>query len=262
MWKGTLTFMDIFVKSDPKSPVSEAYKMLRTRVKYTSVDKKIKTILITSAEPGDGKSTTASNLAEVMMRDKKRVMLIDCDLRKPTIHKLFGLSNKNGLSDLLYDENLNDNDCIQRAEDIDIITAGTIPPDPSELLGSNKMQVLLSSIDNRYDYIIIDAPPVMAVADAQIIAQITDGVIVVVSANKTIKHSLQKCINELREVKARILGTVLNNYDYKSNGYSGYYYYYSNGKKHKRSNNILGRHRRKKRKITKHEKCDEKSSII
>lgn len=211
------------LEKQPKSVEAESYRILRTNIMYSSFDKKIKRILVTSSEPGEGKSTTSGNLALAFAQDEKKVILIDCDLRKPSIHKKFRISNNRGLSDVIIDRDKL-NKCIQkRTEYLDILTAGKIPPNPSEMLGSEAMSSLLDELSNIYDVIILDSPPVLAVTDAQILSTKSDGTVLVVRAEKTKKDTVMAAKGVLDKVNANILGTVLNGGDKNKDNY--YYYY-------------------------------------
>lgn len=211
------------LEKQPKSVEAESYRILRTNIMYSSFDKEIKRILVTSSEPGEGKSTTSGNLALAFAQDEKKVILIDCDLRKPSLHKKFRISNNRGLSDVIIDRDKL-NKCIQkRTEYLDILTAGKIPPNPSEMLGSKAMSSLLDELSNVYDVIILDSPPVLAVTDAQILSTKVDGVVLVVRAEKTKKDTVLAAKGVLDKVNANILGTVLNGGDKNKDNY--YYYY-------------------------------------
>ncbi|GAA0070288.1 CpsD/CapB family tyrosine-protein kinase [Clostridium sardiniense] len=213
------------VEKKPKSIPAESYRVLRTNIQYSSIDKKIKRMLVTSSEPGEGKSTTTGNLALTFSQDEKRVLLIDCDLRKPSIHKKFRISNNIGLSDVILDNSKLDKALIKRNDYLDILPAGKVPPNPSELLGSKALEDLLDELGKKYDVIILDTPPVHAVTDAQILSTKVDGVILVVRAERTKKESVISAKAALDKVNANILGTVLNGGE-SSKG--KYYYYYGN----------------------------------
>lgn len=213
------------VEKKPKSIPAESYRVLRTNIQYSSIDKKIKRMLVTSSEPGEGKSTTTGNLALTFSQDEKRVLLIDCDLRKPSIHKKFRISNNIGLSDVILDNSKLDKALIKRNDYLDILSAGKVPPNPSELLGSKALEDLLDELGKKYDVIILDTPPVHAVTDAQILSTKVDGVILVVRAERTKKESVISAKAALDKVNANILGTVLNGGE-SSKG--KYYYYYGN----------------------------------
>ena len=188
-------------------------------------DEELKTILCTSASPGEGKSTTASNLAVVFAQEGRRVLLVDADMRKPTVHHTFGLSNMAGLSNLLT-RKLTIQDVIRESgtEGLTVITCGPIPPNPAELLGSRTMELLLEELKETFDLIIFDAPPVLSVADAQILSNRCDGTILVVSSGSTEKESVIKAKEALLSAKAHLLGTVLNNFVLQKDHY--YYQYY------------------------------------
>ncbi|MGV3117915.1 CpsD/CapB family tyrosine-protein kinase [Clostridium baratii] len=213
----------LILEKQPKSIEAESYRILRTNIMYSSFDKEIKRILVTSAEPGEGKSITSGNLALAFAHDEKKVILIDCDLRRPSLHKKFRISNNKGISDAIIDRRKL-NDCIQkRTEYLDILTAGKIPPNPSEMLGSKAMSSLLDELSNIYDVIILDSPPVLAVTDAQILSTKVDGTILVVRGEKTKKDSVIAAKGVLNKVNANILGTVLNG---GGKNKDNYYYHY------------------------------------
>jgi len=212
---------------DPKSPISESYRTLRTNIQFASVDVELKTVMVTSSGPAEGKSTTAANLAIVMGQADKKVLLLDADLRKPTVHHTFDLLNRKGLSTYLAGQDKLE-DIIQKTEhtNVDVITSGPVPPNPAELLNSKAMSRFLEEASRYYDQILIDSPPVIAVTDAQVLATKVDGVILVVDSGRTNKEIAVKAKQQLEHVKANILGIVLNNKEIKGDSY--YYYYYGN----------------------------------
>ena len=211
------------VEKDPKSIAAETYRTLRTNIQYSSFDKEYKVIMVTSSEPGEGKSTTSGNLALCLAQGDKKVILIDCDLRKPSLHKKFKVSNLVGLSDVIVGKE----DLIPALHKYNnnllILTSGKIPPNPSEMLSSKAMVNLLEDLKTKFDYIVLDTPPVQAVTDSQILSTKADGTILVVRAEKTKKDSVQNAIGLLKKVNANIIGTVLNGVD---NSRNKYYYYY------------------------------------
>lgn len=211
------------VEKEPKSIAAESYRTLRTNLQYSSFDKEYKVIVVTSSEPGEGKSTTAGNLAISLAQGEKKVILIDCDLRKPSLHKRFKVSNIMGLSDVLIGREVIETAGSKYKQNLTILTAGKIPPNPAEMLGSKAMTALLKELQQEFDYVILDTPPVQAVTDSQILSTKADGVILVVKAEMTKKESVQNSINLLKKVNAHIIGTVLNGVDNKRNKY--YYYY-------------------------------------
>lgn len=217
----------MFVVQDaPKSVGAEAYKTLRTNIQYSSFDKNAQAIIVTSSQLGEGKSTTAGNLALSMAQDGKKTILIDCDLRKPTVHKKFGITNSSGLSEVIVGK-VDLKDAMKEFnKNLTIITSGKIPPNPSEMLGSNNMQRFLNELKRHYDCIILDTPPVLAVTDAQILSRNVDGMILVIRAGRTKKEIVIKAKKQIENVGGKIIGTILNAVDSK-NGRNNYYYYYS-----------------------------------
>lgn len=211
------------VEREPKSIVAESYRTLRTNLQYSSFDKEYKVIVVTSSEPGEGKSTTAGNLALSLAEGEKKVILIDCDLRKSSLHKKFKISNATGLSDVLIGKEKISNAAKIYNKNLMILTAGKTPPNPAEMLGSKAMTSLLKALREDFDYVVMDTPPVQAVTDSQILSTIADGTILVVRAEVTKKESVQNTINLLKKVNTNIIGTVLNGVDSKRNKY--YYYY-------------------------------------
>ena len=211
------------VEKEPKSIAAESYRTLRTNIQYSSFDKEYRVIVVTSSEPGEGKSTTAGNLALCMAQGDKKVILIDCDLRKPSLHKKFKISNLVGLSDVIIGKADLATAAHRYNKDLVLLTSGKIPPNPSEMLSSKTMGKLLESLKDTFDYIILDTPPVQAVTDSQILSTKSDGTILVIRAERTKKESVQNAINLLKKVNANIIGTVLNGIDVSRNKY--YYYY-------------------------------------
>jgi len=211
------------VEKEPKSIAAESYRTLRTNIQYSSFDKEYKVIMITSSEPGEGKSTTAGNLALCLAQGEKKVILVDCDLRKPSLHKKFKISNIVGLSDVMIGKEELVTAMHRYNNNLVILTSGKIPPNPSEMLSSKAMTTLLDALKKNFDYIILDTPPVQAVTDSQILATKADGAILVVRAERTKKDSVQNAISLLKKVNANIIGTVLNGLD---NSRNKYYYYY------------------------------------
>lgn len=182
--------------------------------------------MVSSAGPGEGKSTTISNLAVTYAQTERRVVLIDADMRRPTAHHTFQLSNRQGLSSILSQQ-ATYQDIVQNTDipNLQIITSGPIPPNPAEMMASKRMSALLDELRQNYDIILIDAPPLLAVTDPQIIASKSDGVIMVVDYGNVKKDAAMKAKANLDNVNARILGVVMNNVKRK-NGEAGYYYYY------------------------------------
>ena len=216
------------IKEKTQSVSAEAYRTLRTNIQYSSFDKKVKSIVITSAEPGEGKSTTCSNLAISFAQNGEKVILIDCDLRKPSMHKIFKISNIEGLSDILIGKEKFENIVKQDIENLYLLPAGKIPPNPAEMLGSKNMEKLLEKLKQEFDIIILDTAPLQAVTDAQILSTKTDATILVVKSNVTKKESILKTKKLLEKVEANIIGTILNGVEEKR---GKYYHYYGNDNK-------------------------------
>jgi capsular exopolysaccharide synthesis family protein len=232
-------FENVFVvQHDPKSPISEAYRTLRTNIKFSSLDKPIKTLLITSPIPEAGKSSVSINLALTMAQDKYKVILVDTDLRKPTIHKIFKQDNKTGLTNILV-EDKKIKEVMRKMSDVDpnlyFIPSGPIPPNPSELLGSNKMKELIKELQEQADFVIFDSPPVIAVTDALVLATQVDGVVLILDFGEVPRELAKQTKQLLEKVKANILGVVLNKIDMEKEAqYYPYYYYYYGDEKKKR----------------------------
>ncbi len=212
-----------------KAPESEAYRTLRTNIQFSSVDKPVRTLLVTSSGPGEGKSTTASNLAMVLAQTGQRVVLVDTDLRRPVMHKIFGVPNNVGMTTaLLSGDRVALEGHLQPtgADNLQLLTSGPIPPNPSELLGSHRMAHLVEVLSEQADVVIFDSPPVLAVTDAAVLGRQMDGVLLVVEAGETREQALAHSVSELQKTGANILGVALNRLDSRRGGYY-YYYYYS-----------------------------------
>ncbi|RDU35615.1 capsular biosynthesis protein [Neobacillus piezotolerans] len=209
---------------DPKSIVSEQYRTIRTNIQFSSVDEEIQALMVTSAGPGEGKSTTAANLAVVMAQQEKKVLLVDADLRKPTVHYTFDLVNQFGLTSVLAKSKSLEQ--VIRSTDIpflSVLTSGPIPPNPAELLGSKSMKEMLEEAKKQFDVIIFDTPPTLAVTDAQILANLCDGVLLVLYSGKSEIEQATKTKDLLIAANGKILGVVLNQKKIKKDNYSYYY---------------------------------------
>ncbi|MBD3225530.1 MAG: polysaccharide biosynthesis tyrosine autokinase [Caldithrix sp.] len=213
---------------DPKSPVSEAYRTLRTNLQFSKIDRRLQNILITSSGPKEGKSTTAANLAIAMAQAGQKVILLDADLRRPIIHFIFGHDKEIGLTNYLMDTVSLDEIMLDTFDDnLKIITSGVLPPNPSELLGSAKMENLLEKLKTMYDIIVVDSPPVIAVTDAAILSAKVDGTLMVVSFGQTNNDALKRAHGLLDNVGGNLLGAVFNGVRVESGyGSKSYYYYY------------------------------------
>jgi len=218
---------DIISISNPKSAVAESYRTLRTNLGFASLDKPCRSIVITSAGPGDGKSTTASNLAVVLAQAGNSVMLVDCDLRKPIQHKIFGVENQRGLANCLL-QNLAPEEVAHHRiiDNLNLLTSGPIPPNPAEILSSEKVRRLWDTLLERYDYLLIDSPPVLAVTDTLLLAGQVHGVLLVIESAVTRTDIAREAKEQLVRANARILGVVLNKVKMQSQDYHYYYYYH------------------------------------
>lgn len=200
-------------KKMPRSLSAEAYRSLRTSIKFSSSDKLIKTIVVTSSLIGEGKSTVVGNLAYSLNQDGSRVLVIDCDLRKPSIHENFLLSNEKGLTDILVGKSDLKSVTKKIEESLFLITAGTIPPNPAEILGSKEMEDLIKELSINFDYIILDTPPILPVSDTLLLASKADATLIVVKARKTKEKIVKESYSKLVEARANVIGTILNESD-------------------------------------------------
>ena len=224
---------------NPKSPISEAYRGIRTSIEFSNVDEDLKTIVVTSTKQNEGKSTVLANLAVSFANLDKKVLILEGDLRNPSVHKMFGVSNIRGITDVLV-SNKNFAECVHCTDvnNLHILTGGPIPPNPSEMLASKKMNEFVESLKEHYDYIFIDAPPIGVVTDAGIISTYTDGCIFVVGANDVDIEHAKIAKEKLESIGANILGTVLNKMELTGtdNYYYNYYYQEQNENKMSRRN--------------------------
>jgi capsular exopolysaccharide synthesis family protein len=212
-----------------KSAESEAYRTLRTNIQFSSVDKPIRSLLVTSSNPGEGKSTTSANLAVVLAQTGQRVIVVDTDLRRPMLHEVFGIPNTTGVTNaLLAGENVSLVDYLQPTEidTLSVLTSGPIPPNPSELLGSHRMQHLIEVLVQAADIVIFDSPPVLVVTDAVVLGRQVDGVLMVVDTGTTREHALTQATVELQKTGANVFGVVLNRLSTRRGGHV-YHNYYS-----------------------------------
>lgn len=216
------------VEDKPKSVIAETYRTLRTNIQYSSFDKEIKTIVVTSAEMAEGKSTVAGNIAVTFSQSDKKVILVDCDLRKPSVHKNFKTSNLIGVSEILVGKNTMEEAIQKRTDNFDFLTSGKIPPNPSEMLASTAMTKLIENLKEKYDIVVIDTAPLKAVTDAQVLSTKVDGTILVVRAAVTKRDAVIDAKNLLDKVGANIIGAVLHAVE---NSKGKYYYYGSEEEK-------------------------------
>jgi non-specific protein-tyrosine kinase len=215
---------ELITISEPRSPISEAYRTLRTNLDFASLDRALKTLVVTSAGVGEGKSTTLANLAVVSAQTGRKVILVGADLRRPRLYQIFGLDNEAGLTTMLMDESALATPPLQDSgiEGLRILTSGPLPPNPAELMGSRRMEEVIAALAEWGDQVFFDAPPVVAVTDAAVLATKVDGVLLVVSAGKTRRDYARTAVQRLQQINARLVGTVLTNVQ-MGVAYEGYY---------------------------------------
>jgi len=219
-----------YVAENPRAPVAEAFRSLRSNIGFSAVDRPIRSLLITSPGPEDGKSTVATNLAVVMAHAGRRVILMEADMRRPRLHRMLGLPNRLGLSDLFVHPPRDLADAVQasRVETLAVLTSGGLPPNPAELLGSERMTQILQAAALAADFVIIDSPPIGVVTDASVLAPCVDAVLLVVKPGHTPLAAARQAVDQLRRVGANVIGVVFNGVVLKRGGYyNGYYSGYS-----------------------------------
>jgi capsular exopolysaccharide synthesis family protein len=209
--------------AEPSSPVSEAFRALRTNIQFAAVGRELHTLLVTSAEPGAGKSSTVANLAVTMAQADQRVILVDCDLRKPALHTLFGLESERGLVTMMLEEEGLEEPYLQETgvPGLSLLAAGPQPPRPSDVLSSKRMERIIEMLRERADILLFDAPPILSVTDASILATKVDGVLLVTKAGYTKREQVEDAKAQLTKVNAHIVGAVLANADVR--GQTAYY---------------------------------------
>ena len=216
---------------DPKSPTSESYRSLRTNITYASADNQIKSIIVSSPQPGEGKSTTVANLAIAFAQLRKRTLLIDADLRKPVQHNVFDMARTPGFSEYLVGDVEDFSNVVRqtKVENLSLVTAGGLPPNPSELLGSKKMSLLVDQLEKEWDIILFDSPPLVAVTDTSMISGEIDALIMVVKAGQTDKAALERALDTISNARSPLIGVILNGASSETlaGKYSYYYSYYS-----------------------------------
>ncbi len=220
---------NLITVTHPRSPISEAYRTLRTNLEFSSLDKPIRSMVVTSPAPEEGKSTTLANLAVTMAQAGKKVILVDCDLRRPSLHQIFGARSDCGFTDMMRDDALMRNPPLQDTgvPNLRLVTSGMRPPNPSELLASRRMGEVISALQSQADIVLFDAPPIVAVTDAAVLASKVDVVLLILSAGKTKREHAKKAKALLDKVNARLIGAVLNNVK----GEASMYQYYSDEEK-------------------------------
>jgi capsular exopolysaccharide synthesis family protein len=206
---------------DPRSSAAEAYRTLRTNIQFASLDHPLRTLLATSSAPDEGKSTTIANIAVTIAQSERRVLLVDCDLRRPTLHTMFDLPNEVGLTSLMLDEN--GRIPVQKTDipGLLVLTSGPLPPRPADILGSRRMEAVIAQLREHADMVLFDTPPVNAVTDAAVLATKVDGVLLVFRAGTTKRDRARDARRQLEKVNAHIVGVVLT--DVKGEDRYGYY---------------------------------------
>lgn len=217
---------EVIVADNPTSIISEQVRTIRTNIQFSMVDQKLQTLLVTSATPESGKTTIATNIAAAFAAENNQVLLVATDMRKPRLQKIFKTENIRGLSNLITNPALKVEDITTKTyiENLSVISCGPIPPNPSELLNSNRMTKLIEEMKEQYDLVIFDSPPLLAVTDAQILSTKVDGTIFVIPAGDVKVDEIQQASERLKNVNAKVLGTVLNKVEPKEDAY---YYYQS-----------------------------------
>ncbi len=217
---------DLVMVNNPQSPPSEAYRILRTNLQFASIDEPVRTLLVTSADPSEGKTLTVANLAVALAQSGRRVVILDCDMHRPRLHRVFNAVNNVGVTSALLRESLDPTPFLQRTDvpNLRVMTTGPLPPNSAELLGSQRMHTLLTELRAQADFVLVDSPPVLALSDAPVISTQVDGVLLVVHAGRTRRETLKRAQAVLRQVNANLVGVLLNRVSRRS---KGYYYYYS-----------------------------------
>lgn len=215
----------IITYRSPKDPISEAFRNMRTNITFANIDEDMRVLTVTSPGHSEGKTTIITNYAVALAQTGKQVLLMDGDLRRPRLHRMFGLHNNKGLTNVLLRESQL-NDVIQKTEieNLHLVSSGPIPPNPSEIMASRSMALTINTLKSAYDFVLIDAPPLGVVTDAAVLSKVTDGYIVIAALSVTNRDNLRMVMENLKNVGGNIIGVVANNTPQTKR--SGYYYYY------------------------------------
>ena len=215
---------ELITIAESRSPISEAYRTLRTNLDFAGLDRALKTLVVTSAGVSEGKSTTLANLAIVSAQAGRRVILVDADLRRPTLHQVFGFANDAGLTTMMMDDAALASPPLNQTgvDGLSVLTSGPLPPNPAEVMGSRRMEEIIAALAERADQVLFDTPPVVAVTDAAVLATKVDGVVLVISAGHTRRDHARTAIQRLEQINARLVGAVLTNVQVDT-GLKGYY---------------------------------------
>ncbi len=214
--------MDLITLTDPRSPISEAYRTLRTNLSFYSLDNPIRSLVVTSAAMGEGKSTTIANLAVTMAQSGRRTILVDCDLRRPSLHDIFNLKQEPGLTNMVLGQDEKPPLQVTGVENLWLLSSGTLPPNPADLLGTKRVDQVIAILQEQADIVLFDAPPVVAVTDAAVLGAKVDGVLLVISAGKTRRDHAERAKEMLEKARVRIVGVALVNAP-KSEAMGSYY---------------------------------------
>lgn len=214
--------MDLITITDPRSPISEAYRTLRTNLSFYSLDNPLTTLVVTSPAPSEGKSTTIANLAVTMAQSGRKTVIVDCDLRRPSLHELFNLKAEPGFTDYILADEMAVPLQATGIENLQLLSSGTKPPNPADMLGAKKVDQLIARLKEEAEIILFDAPPVVAVTDAVVLGAKVDGVLLVIQAGKTKRDHAERAKETLAKANVRIVGVTLTNAP-KDSAMSGYY---------------------------------------
>lgn len=213
---------DLITVREPRAPAAEAYRTVRTNIQFSSLERQLHTILVTSSAPDEGKSTTLANLAVTMAQAEQRVIVVDCDLRRPSLHSIFGVSNESGLTTLLVEKATAIALQPTGVDGLRILPTGPLPPSPADVLGSKRMEALIERLKGEADVVLFDAPPITAASDAAVLATRLDGVLLVARSGKTRRDRAREAVQLLQKVNAHIIGVVLTDARAEKGGYGTY----------------------------------------